>query len=182
MNQMETAGCVLITVATVVLVLKHQAIRIRSCDWYALDMLVQKYYFCGEEHKKMKLDCETKITQSYVLTLSVREPSYLGLTRSISWLLMPWLLTSPGHQQPWYWLYRIYRSFYYLRKCFKYLCQINAEEWHKCKYMFMFPLKKLARKGLRDSSKNLGLQRMKSEWYSPLMYSTSPDKIIVVKM
>ena len=22
---------------------------------------------------------------------------------SISWLLMPWLLTSPGHQQPWYW-------------------------------------------------------------------------------
>ena len=36
-----------------------------------------------------------------VLTLNVREPSYLGLTRSISWLLMPWLLTSPGHQQPW---------------------------------------------------------------------------------
>ena len=39
-----------------------------------------------------------------------RELSYLGLTRSISWLLMPWLLTSPGHQQPWYWLYRICRS------------------------------------------------------------------------
>ena len=35
------------------------------------------------------------------LTLNVRRPSYLGLTRSISWLLMPWLLTSPGHQQPW---------------------------------------------------------------------------------
>ena len=26
------------------------------------------------------------------LTLNVRGPSYLGLTRSISWLLMPWLL------------------------------------------------------------------------------------------
>ena len=39
-----------------------------------------------------------------VLTLNVRGSSYLGLTRSISWLLMPWLLTSPGHQQPWYWL------------------------------------------------------------------------------
>ena len=38
---------------------------------------------------------------SNVLTLNVRGPSYLGLTRSISWLLMPWLLTSPGHQQPW---------------------------------------------------------------------------------
>ena len=31
-------------------------------------------------------------------TLDVRGPSYLGLTRSISWLLLPWLLTSPGHQ------------------------------------------------------------------------------------
>ena len=27
-------------------------------------------------------------------------------TKSISWMLMPWLLASPGHQllQPWYWL------------------------------------------------------------------------------
>ena len=65
------------------------------------------------------------------LTLNVRGPSYLGLTRSISWLLMPWLLTSPGHQQPWYWLHRICRSLSYLRKNFKYLCHINVEEWHK---------------------------------------------------
>ena len=27
-------------------------------------------------------------------------PNYFSLTRSISWLLMPWLLASPGHQQP----------------------------------------------------------------------------------
>ena len=66
-----------------------------------------------------------------VLTLNMRGPSYLGLTISISWLLMPWLLTSPGHQQPWYWLYRIRRSFSYLRKRFRYLCEINVEEWHK---------------------------------------------------
>ena len=39
--------------------------------------------------------------------------------------------TSPGHQQPWYWLYRICWSFSYLRKDFKYLCHINVEEWHK---------------------------------------------------
>ena len=61
-------------------------------------------------------------------------PSCLGLnvlSRSMSWLLMPWLLTSPGHQQPWYWLYRICWSFSYLRKDFKYLCQINVEGWHK---------------------------------------------------
>ena len=37
-------------------------------------------------------------------TLCVRGPSYLGLIRSISWLLMPWLLASPGHQQSWYWV------------------------------------------------------------------------------
>ena len=62
---------------------------------------------------------------------------YLSLTRSISWLLMPWLLTSPGHQQSWHWLYRICRSFSYLRKDFKYLCHINVEEWHK-KYIYVF--------------------------------------------
>ena len=64
------------------------------------------------------------------LTLNVRGPSYLGLPRSISWLLMPWLLTSPGHQQPWYWLCRIGRFLSYLRKDFKYLCCINVEKWH----------------------------------------------------
>ena len=62
------------------------------------------------------------------LTLNVRGgPSYLGLTRSISWLLMPWLLTSPGHQQPWYWLCRICKPWSYLRKDFKYPCHINVE-------------------------------------------------------
>ena len=63
------------------------------------------------------------------LTLNVRGPSYLGLNRSISWLLMPWLLTSPGHQQPCYWLYMICRSLSYLRPDFKYLCHINVEGW-----------------------------------------------------
>ena len=66
-----------------------------------------------------------------ILTLNMRGPSYLGLTRSISWLLMPWLLTSPGHQQPWYWLCRIGRFLYYLGKDFNYLCHINVEKWHK---------------------------------------------------
>ena len=61
------------------------------------------------------------------LTLNVRGPSYLGLTRSISWLLMPRLLTSPGHQQPWYWLSIICRSWSYLMKDFNYLCHINVE-------------------------------------------------------
>ena len=65
------------------------------------------------------------------LTLYVRGPSYLGLTRSISWLLMPWLLASPGQQQPWYWLCRIGSSLSYSRRNFNYLCLISVEEWHK---------------------------------------------------
>ena len=65
------------------------------------------------------------------LTLNVRGPSYLGLTRSISWLLMPWLLTSPGHQQPWYWLCRIGGFLSYLRKDLNYLRRTNVEKWHK---------------------------------------------------
>ena len=61
------------------------------------------------------------------LTLNVRGPSYLGLTMSLSWLLMPWLLTSPGHQHPCYWIYRIGKSYSYLRKDSNYLCHINVE-------------------------------------------------------
>ena len=80
------------------------------------------------------------------LTLNVQGPSYLGFTRSISWLLLPWLFTSPGHQQPWYWLCRKCRPWSYLRKDFKYLSMwSNDIKW---KYMIMFPLKNLARKGL----------------------------------
>ena len=78
------------------------------------------------------------------LTLKVQGPSYLGLTRSISWLLMPWLLTSPGHQQPWYWLYRMCRSFPYLRKDFKYMCQINVEEWHEMQIYVYVPSEKFS--------------------------------------
>ena len=78
------------------------------------------------------------------LTLNVRGPSYLGLTRSISWLLMPWLLTSPGHQQPWYWLCRIGGFLSYLRKDFKYLRRINVEKWHKMQIYVYFPFEKFS--------------------------------------
>ena len=38
------------------------------------------------------------------------EPEYSRRTCSISWLLMPWQIVLPGHQQPWYWLSRINQS------------------------------------------------------------------------
>ena len=59
---------------------------------------------------------DTEFEIHFGLTLNMRGPSYFGLIRSISWLLMPWLLTSPCHQQPWYWLCRICRSWSYSRK------------------------------------------------------------------
>ena len=38
------------------------------------------------------------------------EPRLFWTTGSIPWLLMPWLLASPGHQQPWHWQSEIGRS------------------------------------------------------------------------
>ena len=64
---------------------------------------------------------------------------------------MPWLLTSPGHQQPWYWLYWICRSILtwgsVLSTCVKSMWRNDM----KCKYMFMLPQKNLTSKGLKSS-------------------------------
>ena len=59
-------------------------------------------WLCFKDQKATFARSNTLLTEklkSEALTLNVRGPSYLGLTRSISWLLMPWLITSPGHQQ-----------------------------------------------------------------------------------
>ena len=40
------------------------------------------------------------------LTLILLRPEYIGRTRSMTWLLMPWLLASPGYQQQCHWLCR----------------------------------------------------------------------------
>ena len=37
-----------------------------------------------------------------LLTLQGLQPAHSRKTRSIPWLLMPWFLASPGHQQTWY--------------------------------------------------------------------------------
>ena len=59
---------------------------------------------------------------------NVPGPSYPGLTRSWSWLLMPWRLASPGHQQPWYWLCNLGRPLSYTRKDSIHLCQVSVGE------------------------------------------------------
>ena len=86
-----------------------------------------------------------------LVTSQLTPMSYLCLIRLISWLLMPWLLMSPGHQQPWYWLYSICRSLSYLRTWGRILGTCVISVWRndiKCKYIFMFTLKNLVPKGL----------------------------------
>ena len=78
---------------------------------------------------KMVLLCVSNTKSS--LTLSMQGSSYPSLTKSISWLLMPWLLASPGHQHPWFWLCRIGKFLSYTRKDFNYLWHIKVEEWQQ---------------------------------------------------
>ena len=106
-------------------------LTIRKFLWHLSDgifirkTLATNRWHCLEDYLSYIL---FKCPRASVLTFNVRGQSFLGLTRSISWLLMPWLLTSPGHQQPWYWLCGIGRFLSYLRKDFIYLRRINVEK------------------------------------------------------
>ena len=64
--------------------------------------------------------------------LSLRATKFLAWwTRSIPWLLMTWLLTSPGHQQPWYWLCKIHKLLVFRRNNFNNLHHFTVEERYK---------------------------------------------------
>ena len=56
------------------------------------------------------------------LALLVLKLKQSNIHWSIPWLLMPWLLVAPGHQQQWYWLWRITRSLSFMRKYSNYPC------------------------------------------------------------
>ena len=53
---------------------------------------------------------------------------------------MTWLLTSPGHQQLWYWLFRINASLFSMEEDFEYLQYLIAKISQKRRYSFV-PLK-----------------------------------------
>ena len=67
---------------------------------------------------------------------------------------MPWLLTLPGHQRPWYWLYRICSSSSYFRKCCRYPCQINVEGWLKMELYVYVPWEKFSTQRVKEKSYN----------------------------
>ena len=76
-------------------------------------------------HSNMKKwhKMKKKIT-IFNLTLLMLKLEYFGQTRAKLWLLIPWFLASPEHQQPWYWLCRITRSVSSIRK--------NLNHMHQC--------------------------------------------------
>ena len=88
------------------------------------------------------------VIQHCPLNLNVRGPSYLGLTRSISWLLMPWFLRRQDISS---------HDIDYIEYVGPSLTWGSVQStcvksmWRndiKCKYMFMLPQKQFARKGL----------------------------------
>ena len=119
---------------------KH-ALVILGFTWkYAISVYVYLFFHSvdglethieGKETPNRWSGCLWENTWSKVLlTVNVRGPIDHGLTRSISWLLMPWPLASPGHQQPWYWLCKIGKSWSFTRRDFNYLWHVSVEEWH----------------------------------------------------
>ena len=101
-------------------------------------VIIHTNFFNYFEKKQLAKNRVDNKTWTDVKTLSVQGPSYLCLIGSISFLLMPWLLTSPGHQRPWYWLCEIYLT----RGRIPTTCVMsvlrNDRNW---KYMFMFLLR-----------------------------------------
>ena len=91
----------------------------------ALTMMHQKYlsFYINSAYDFIGGKNHSVLT---VLTLNAWGLNYSGSTQSVSWLLMPWLLTSPRHQHHWYWPCRIGKFLSYVRKDFNYLCQLST--------------------------------------------------------
>ena len=78
----------------------------------------------------------------------MRGSSYLGLTGAISWLLMPWLLTSPGHQNHAIdYVEYVGPGLTWGRILSTSVISMLSNDM-KCKHVFMFPLQNVARKEL----------------------------------
>ena len=78
------------------------------------------------------------IMLDHSLSLVMLKSKYSSSTRSMLWLLMPWLLAYPGHQQPWYWLHRVNRLLSSTKRYFNYLQHLSVENCRKCRYVFFF--------------------------------------------
>ena len=86
-----------------------------------------------------------------LLNFMILELKYSRITWWISWLVMPWILASSGHQQSQYWLCRINRWLSSTMKDFNYLCHLSGEKWQKKQICFSMFLKiNSAHQGLKS--------------------------------
>ena len=75
-----------------------------------------------------------------LVTFLVPRLEYSLRMRSTLWLLMSWLLASPGHQMPWYWYIRwVHRCFSWRRIISNTSAISVSRSDRKYKYIFMFP-------------------------------------------
>ena len=65
---------------------------------------------------------------SQLLVLVLLKPFYSRVTRSIPWLLMPWLFVSTDHEQQWHWICKINFSFSSKRKDFNTISVLRNDE------------------------------------------------------
>ena len=65
-------------------------------------------------------------------------PSYPGYTKSISWLLMSWILASPGHHRSWYWMCKLVMFLSYMREDFHTIVVFVWSNYIDCRYISCF--------------------------------------------
>ena len=99
------------------------------------------------------------------LTLVVLRPEHSGTFRSIPWLLMPWLLVMPGHQQQLYLLYKWNGNITdTLTLNLKNLQSFSVKEWYKAWMNILFPLIHFAHIGLKQGVQVLPVRVPWNSW------------------
>ena len=90
---------------------------------------------------RVNLNCDFSVLGNNIKWKYSFLTKYSRKTRSIPWLLMPWLLGSPSHQQPWHWIFRTNGSWTSTKKDFNKLNHL------KCWEMLILPTINSAQKG-----------------------------------
>ena len=113
--------------------------------------------------------------QMQTVDLSGAENGIFKVTSSIHWLLISWLLPSPGHQQPFYWLDRKNKSFF-LRRGILAACDISILRNDKkmLKYFWFF-LQQIQHEIGHDVAAYIMLQTVKLD--DTVIYWGTPDNM-----
>ena len=81
--------------------------------------------------------CYSRRIVTTILTLPVLTHTYIGITRTISWLHLTWPLGPMISHKPWNWLWKMNMSLTSTEMDFNNLCHLSVEKWQKRHYIFM---------------------------------------------